>query len=104
MAVRSARLVAAALSGLLLHLERAGVRGGRAQPGKQHNEQPHLTNMAQQQFPSTGAILHDGLPMPTQVSWAGCACRDVLPVLAGTQGRSELALHHSMCARPYAAT
>ena len=71
-AIRSARLVAAVLSGLLLHLERAGVRGGRAKHDQSHADLPRHTNLAPDRFPSTGALLHDGLPMPTQArhcSW-----------------------------------
>lgn len=61
---RSARLVAAALSGLLLHLERVGARGGQAQPGVADHEQPHLTNLAPTDAPSTGALQRDGIPQP----------------------------------------
>ena len=65
--LRSARLVAAALSGLLLHLQRAGPRGGRVPPHLADAEPPHHTNMAFHGHPSTGAMEHEGLPKPTQV-------------------------------------
>ncbi|KAK9805420.1 hypothetical protein WJX73_003720 [Symbiochloris irregularis] len=65
-AKRSARLVAAALSGLLLHLERAGPRGQPARPSNEDDEHPRHTNLNPQDAPSTGALHEGGVPMPTQ--------------------------------------